>query len=196
MARSPISACPIIPRRAGSSQCCRNRSLDQTDAAARTHRRGRGRSRRLDARPVHARRRKRLFLRSRRFGRQGDGVDLDRYDDPPEARRAATPAHGQARAHLRRRDHLRLQRRAVSCRSQARADRRGVRAERGRRGHAEPGRQPRDAELAGRRESLAKLPASGDQSRRPQLAAGASERDRGAGAGAGETRRARVPPST
>ena len=96
----------------------------QAAAAARAHRRGRGEPRRLGARSVHARRGRRLLLRARLVGRQGDGGGVHRLHGPLQAGRLPAEARHQARAHLRRGNAERVQRREVPHRESPRSHRR------------------------------------------------------------------------
>ena len=81
------------------------------DPAAGAPRRRRGEARGLDARSLHARRGERQLLRARRGRRQGGGGDLGRHAGPLPHRELPAAAHAEARAHLRRGDRRRLQRR-------------------------------------------------------------------------------------
>jgi hypothetical protein len=123
-----LFATPEHPKDGGLVAVLPGTAKAQADPAARPSRRGGGQARGLDPRPFD--RGRRLFLWPGRGRRQGDGGDLGRYDGPAQGRKAAQ-AHGQAGADLRRGNHLGLQRRAVAGGQQTRADRRGIRPQRG-----------------------------------------------------------------
>ena len=146
-------------------------------AAPRAPRRRRGAEERLveRPRPVQVPRARRLLLRARHLGRQGDGRDLRGQHHPPEAGGIRPGARHRHRAHGGRRGRL-LQRRPLARRQSPGARRRRVRDQRRRRRF--PARRQAVAQRrAGDGEGVRQLHDHGAQQGRPLLGAAPGQRD-------------------